>query len=124
MVIGLIAMDAMKGALVDNSGSERAAMPPTGASGTRAGLGTHHDGVVGQLDRILSALKAEFPNAAAIHLEFDGRLRAHVDIRAGENIPAVAARLETWEDGLFTSVTHGSTPHRPFLHRISALIEV
>lgn len=120
MVVGLIAMDAMKGALVDNSGSERAAMSPTGASGTRA----HHDGVVGQLDRILSALKTEFPNAAAIHLEFDGRLRAHVDIRAGENIPAVAARLETWEDGLFTSVTHGSTPHRPFLHRISALIEV
>lgn len=121
----------MKGALVDNSGSDRAAMPAMGESDAACGAGANtpgfasgHGGLVGQLDRILSALKGEFPNAAAIHLEFDGRLRAHVDIRAGENIPAAAAKLEAWEDGLFTSVTHGSTPHRPFLHRISALVEV
>lgn len=76
------------------------------------------------LGRVLDALKVAFPAAAAIHLEFDGKLHAHVDLRAGEDMAGAAVRLETCEAGLFTAITHGSTPHRPFLHRLSALVAV
>jgi len=75
-----------------------------------------------QLDEILKMLHAEFPEAAAISLEFNGKLHMHIDVRKGEDVPLLEARLSLLENGMFTQIARGATPGHPFSHRISALI--
>ncbi|WP_132384991.1 hypothetical protein [Novosphingobium sp. PhB165] len=75
-----------------------------------------------QLDEILGLLHAEFPEAAAITLDFNGKLHVHMDVRKGEDVPLLEERLSLLEEGMFTQVGRGATPGHPFSHRISALI--
>lgn len=75
-----------------------------------------------QLDEILKTLHAEFPEAAAIFLDFNGKLHVHIDVRKGEDVPLLEARLTLLDPGLFTQISRGATPGHPFSHRISAVI--
>ncbi len=75
-----------------------------------------------RLHRVLEVLRAEFPQAVDIGLEFDGKLHAHIDVRGGEEVCGVESRLPNLNDGMFTNVAHGATPHHPFFHRISAIV--
>lgn len=73
-----------------------------------------------ELGKLLDLLKSEFPGAHAIHFEFDGNLKLHVDVRKSEEIAATEARLPMLCGGTFTNVHHGATPHHPFFHRVTA----
>ncbi|MBT0671356.1 hypothetical protein HT136_23580 [Novosphingobium profundi] len=79
--------------------------------------------LTGQLAEIRDRLRDAFPRAKSVLLEFDGTFRAHIDVREGELVPAIEAQLAHIDNGRFTQVEHGATPHHPFLHRISAVIE-
>ncbi|MCJ1962650.1 hypothetical protein [Novosphingobium mangrovi (ex Hu et al. 2023)] len=78
--------------------------------------------IAGQLAEIRESLRAAFPRAKSVLLEFDGTFKAHIDVREGELVPAIEAQLAHIDNGRFTRVEHGATPHHPFLHRISAVI--
>lgn len=78
--------------------------------------------IVEGLIAIRACLHAEFPDAKAIALDFDGTLRAHIDIREGELVPAVEAHLAHLNKGMFIQIEHGPSPHHPFFHRISAVV--
>lgn len=75
-----------------------------------------------RLNRVLEVLRAAFPQAVDIGLEFDGKLHAHIDVRGGEEVCGVESKLPNLNDGMFTHVAHGATPHHPFFHRISAIV--
>lgn len=79
--------------------------------------------LTGQLAEIRDRLRDAFPRAKSVLLEFDGTLKAHIDVREGELVPAIEAQLAHIDNGRFKHVEHGATPHHPFLHRISAVIE-
>lgn len=76
--------------------------------------------VIDDLGKMLELLRQEMPDSAKIHLEFDGKLHVHIDVRKGEDVTLVEARLPGLFGGLFSNVHHGSTPGHAFLHRVSA----
>lgn len=75
-----------------------------------------------QLEAIWTKLQSEFPEAANITLEFNGRLHVYIDVRAGEDVPLYEERLSLLDEGTFTQITRGATPGHPFSHRISSVI--
>jgi hypothetical protein len=81
-----------------------------------------HTPITDELNEILTLLRQAFPDAAAISLDFDGRLHVHIDVRKREQVTLVQAVLPTLEAATFASITLRSTPHHPFLHRVSALV--
>ena len=76
-----------------------------------------------RLNRVLEMLRAEFPHAVDIGLEFDGKLHAHIDVRGGEEVCGVESKRPNLGEGMFTQIAHGATPHHPFFHRISSVVE-
>lgn len=78
--------------------------------------------VTDELNRILGMLRDVSPNDATISFDFDGHLHVHIDVRRREDVTLLEALLPKLGCGLFSGVTRGSTPHRPFFHRISALV--
>jgi len=83
----------------------------------------HSTFVSDELNRIFSMLQETCPEDSQISFEFDGKLQVHIDIRNRDDITLVEAMLPTLGAGLFHDVRRGSTPHHPFFHRISALVD-
>jgi hypothetical protein len=79
--------------------------------------------IADELGRLLELLHSEFPGAIKIFFEFDGKLKLHIDVRTGEEISTTEARLAKLCGGAFTQIQHGATPHHPFFHRVTALVE-
>ncbi|GGB87730.1 hypothetical protein GCM10011494_02610 [Novosphingobium endophyticum] len=79
--------------------------------------------IADELGKLLDQVKSEFPKAVNIIFEFDGKLKLHVDVRAGEEISTAEARLASLCGGTFTNIHHGATPHHPFFHRVTAEVE-
>jgi hypothetical protein len=67
-------------------------------------------------------LREACPEGAVISFSFDNKLQAHIDVRKREHVLVVQTILATLKPGLFHGVSLGGTPHRPFYHRISALV--
>ncbi|WP_230291841.1 hypothetical protein [Croceicoccus sp. Ery5] len=80
-------------------------------------------GLSEQLGQLRHMLQSEFPDAEGVTLSFDGHLRAHIDIRKGEEILCVESKLAGMAGGIFSQIQRGPAPHHPFLHRISALVD-
>jgi hypothetical protein len=80
--------------------------------------------IADELGKLLDQVKSEFPKAVNIIFEFDGKLKLHVDVRAGEEISTAEARLGSLCGGTFTNIHHGATPHHPFFHRVTAEVPV
>lgn len=78
--------------------------------------------VVDELDRILAILRDSCPPDAIISFDFDGRLHAHIDVRRREDVTVIERILPSIGAGLFHDLSLRGTPHRPFFHRISALV--
>ena len=78
--------------------------------------------VTDELNRILVLLREACPPGADIGFDFDGDLHVHIDVRKREEVTLIQAILPTLGMGLFDGISLGSTPHRPFFHRISALV--
>ncbi len=76
-----------------------------------------------QLRQLRDLLRSEFPDAEGVSLSFDGQLRAHIDIRKGEEILFVETKLSSLAGGIFSQIQRGPAPHHPFLHRISAAVD-
>ena len=77
-----------------------------------------------ELTRIRKLLMEELPYAADVTFEFDGTLKAHIDIRNREEVLLVEERLKHLGGGhLFSKIIRGEVPNHPFLHRITAKIE-
>ncbi|KHK92750.1 hypothetical protein LK12_07565 [Novosphingobium malaysiense] len=76
-----------------------------------------------ELAKIRAMVREHTSKDAKISIEFDGKLRLHVDVRNGEDVKVLAKMLPTLGTGIFHSIEVGATPHHPFFHRVSALIE-
>lgn len=79
--------------------------------------------VTDELNRILTMLRENSPAASQISFDFDGRLHVHIDLREREDVILVEAVLPTLGAGLFHEISRGSTPHHPFFHRVSAIVD-
>ena len=75
-----------------------------------------------ELDRLARLLREACPEGAVISFSFSDKLQAHIDVRKREQVMVVQMILPTLQPGLFRDVSLGGTPHRPFYHRISALV--
>lgn len=85
---------------------------------------THASVVTDELAKLLGLLKAACPEATAIRFDFDGKLRVHIDVRSRSDVAVVEAVLPTLGGGgMFYGLSLGATPHHPFHHRISALVD-
>ena len=79
--------------------------------------------VTDELNKILTMLKGASPESALISFDFDGRLHVHVDVRSFEDLLKVEGTLPILGGGMFHDLTRGKTPHHPFHHRLSAILE-
>lgn len=87
-------------------------------------LPNHHvTSVTDELNKILSMLKDISPDEATISFDFDGRLHVHIDVHNVEDLLRIEALLPTLGAGIFHDLTRGETPHRPFFHRLSAIVD-
>ncbi|MBW8785752.1 MAG: hypothetical protein JF593_14140 [Novosphingobium sp.] len=75
-----------------------------------------------ELNTILTMLQKACPASALISFDFDGELHVHLDVRNREEVMLIQATLPLLGMGLFKNVSLGGTPHRPFYHRITALV--
>jgi hypothetical protein len=76
-----------------------------------------------ELGILASLLRDACPEEAYISFSFDDRLQAHIDVRKREHVMFVQMMLPTLRPGLFQDISLGGTPHHPFYHRISALVQ-
>ncbi len=79
--------------------------------------------VTDELNRILAILREACPANALISFDFDGRLHVHIDVRKREDVTIIENMLPSLSLGLFHSISRGDTPHHPFYHRVSALLD-
>lgn len=77
-----------------------------------------------QLAAILDDLRERIGEADEITLDFKGKLHVHLDVKKGEDLPLVEAKLTALGDGMFSQISRGSTPNHPFSHRVSALVTI
>ena len=76
-----------------------------------------------ELDRIAQAGATVSPDDADIGFEYDGKLRINIDIRKLEDLARVEILLPTLCGGIFSDVQRGLVDNRPFLHRLTALVD-
>lgn len=76
-----------------------------------------------ELSRLLAMLKDACPRDALIRFDFDGRLHVHIDVRKREEVTIVETVLPMVGLGIFHSISRSGTPHHPFFHRVSALVD-
>lgn len=79
--------------------------------------------VTDELNKILTMLKGACPERAIISFDFDSRLHVHVDVHSFEDLLKVEGILPILGGGVFHDLTRGETPHRPFHHRLSAIVD-
>jgi hypothetical protein len=79
--------------------------------------------VTDELGRVLAILRDSCPKDATISFDFDGKLHVHIDIRKQEDVLILESILPTLGLGMFKSLRRGTTPNRPFFHRLSALVD-
>ena len=79
--------------------------------------------VTDELNKILDMLGGTCPDSAVISFDFDGRLHVHVDVRKFEDVLKVESILPILGGGMFHDISRGDTPHRPFYHRLSAIVD-
>lgn len=79
--------------------------------------------VTDELNKILDMVKGACPDSAIVSFDFDGRLHVHVDLHNFEDLLKVEGMLPILGGGMFHDLTRGETPHRPFHHRLSAIVE-
>nr|WP_246359792.1 hypothetical protein [Stakelama sediminis] len=79
--------------------------------------------VTNELNAILLMLKEACPEKTVITFDFDGALRVHLDVRATQDIWKIEGLLPTLGGGIFRDIKRGSTPHHPFFHRVSAVVD-
>src|SRR3546814_15542860 len=72
--------------------------------------------------KILDMLTSACPEGAIISFDFDGKLHVHVDVHSFEDILKVEGALPILGGGMFYAISRGETPHRPFHHRLSAIV--
>jgi len=77
-----------------------------------------------QLSAILGDLRERIAEADDVTLEFKGKLHVHLDVKRGEDLPLVEAKLADLGEGMFSQISRGSTPNHPFSHRVSALVTI
>ena len=78
--------------------------------------------VTDELNKILVLLREACPRDSAVSFDFDGALHVHIDVRQQEEVTLIKALLPVLGAGMFNIIRLGKTPHRPFFHRISALV--
>lgn len=78
--------------------------------------------VTDELTKVLNLLKVACPGDAIISFDFDGRLHVHIDVHKQEDMARIEIVLPQLGPGLFFGLVRGSTPNRPFHHRLSALV--
>jgi hypothetical protein len=84
----------------------------------------HASEATDELNKLLGMLKNACPEATAIRFDFDGKLRVHIDVRSRSDVAMIEAILPALgRGGTFYGLTLGATPHHPFHHRISALVD-
>ncbi|WP_336960414.1 hypothetical protein [Sphingobium aquiterrae] len=76
-----------------------------------------------ELNKILDMLTSACPEGAIISFDFDGKLHVHVDVHSFEDILKVEGALPILGGGMFHAISRGETPHRPFHHRLSAIVD-
>lgn len=79
--------------------------------------------ITDELNKILAMLQGACPEDAIISFDFDGRLHVHIDVRNFEDLLKVEGLLPVLGGGIFRDVTRGDTPHHPFHHRLSAIVD-
>lgn len=79
--------------------------------------------VTDELNKILDMVKGACPDSAIVSFDFDGRLHVHVDLHNFEDLLKVEGMLPFLGGGMFHDLTRGETPHRPFHHRLSAIVD-
>lgn len=77
-----------------------------------------------QLSVILADLRDRIGEADDVTLDFKGKLHVHLDVKRGEDLPLVEAKLAELGDGMFSQISRGATPNHPFSHRVSALVTI
>jgi hypothetical protein len=78
--------------------------------------------VTDELNRIVGLLRDIVPSDATISFDFNGKLQVHIDLARREDVTLVEALLPRVGAGLFQDLRRSSTPHRPFSHRVSAVM--
>lgn len=76
-----------------------------------------------QLEQLRDLLCAEFPQATDVSLGYDGQLRVYIDVRRGEDIMLIEARVPGLPIGEVVRIARGRAPHHPFLYRITVTLE-
>lgn len=76
-----------------------------------------------ELNKILDMLTSACPDRSIISFDFDGKLHVHIDVRSLEDMLKVEGTLPLLGGGMLHDVVRGRTPHRPFFHRLSAVVE-
>ena len=79
--------------------------------------------ITDELNKILDMLAGACPKGAIISFDFNGRLHVHVDLRDFEDLLKVEGTLQILGGGMFHDISRGSTPHHPFYHRLSAIVD-
>lgn len=79
--------------------------------------------ITDELNKILDMLEGACPKGAVISFDFDGRLHVHVDVHNFEDVLKVEGVLPILGGGMFHDMSRGSTPHHPFSHRLSAIVD-
>lgn len=79
--------------------------------------------VTDELNKILAMLKGACPEGAIVSFDFDGRLHVHVDVHSFEDLLKVEGILPILGGGMLHDLTRGETPHHPFHHRLSAIVD-
>jgi hypothetical protein len=100
-------------------GAEAAANPVVGQISAPAKTAFVSD----ELKRITDAVAALCPDDAEISFEYDGRLRINVDLRKIEDLVRFEILLPGMCGGIFSDAQRGMVENRPFLHRLTALVD-
>jgi len=79
--------------------------------------------ITDELNKILAMLQGACPEGAIISFDFDGRLHVHVEVHSFEDLLKVEGVLPILGGGMFHGLARGETPHRPFHHRLTAIVD-
>lgn len=79
--------------------------------------------ITDELNKILTMLRGACPDEAIVSFDFDGRLHVRVDVHKFEDLLKVEGILPIVGGGVFHDMSRGETPHRPFFHRLSAIVD-
>ena len=79
--------------------------------------------VSSELDRITAAVRSLCPKDTQISFEYDGRLQMNLDIRGLEEVARMETLLPGLCGGIFSNLQRGLVDNRPFLHRLTVVVD-